>query len=593
MDAGVPVKGIYAINSPNVTIDHRVHYLDELVEAAIHSSTVNGETCPLHLYMQSNSPQDMELICVWARERKVVLPPDFDDFQLKLGTAPGTKGSKMHEKHRRRITNPRYNLDARHKLASSNVSAELNPLASPSEPRSKVTCFSSEFTSSLRDSPKESATTSNASCPLPPRDEERISPPHLDNFSFQECSTMPKLELPHPVASQTLRPMDTVSDKEKEDIFLGIELNIPQNPKQSGSSTSESFDDLTLLAHFKRCQPKYKRHNSVGDDMMSTWRMVGHNETTLRNLCREKLPTNQNELKLLLMREMDGITSLPKNHSITDVIAETAEYFLPSETEFLPPSCSEAQNTQGNMESENLRVSERDLEDRAQKEELAKANIAAQEKFLDRLNKPTYPQCVESLGPFENFIVRDLRETMRQEHPREIGMAAKEICRALAQASVTLETVRKVYMELGFKSVDDMIHGKLALEKFRFGLGASAVVEMMRLFLKTGPEQYMMKKMLRRPPPHMGSPPIPYKMPRPSLTPPMNFMPERPPPNFWRPTAPRGSWWTPSPTYMAGQPNFRPPRANFVPQQHNTWQPRGLQGRTLTSVPMTPKTQKK
>ena len=63
---------------------------------------------------------------------------------------------------------------------------------------------------------------------------------------------------------------------------------------------------------------------------MSTWRMVGHNETTLRNLCRERQPSDQNELKLLLMRELDGIASLPKNHSLTDVIAETAEYFIPS-----------------------------------------------------------------------------------------------------------------------------------------------------------------------------------------------------------------------------------------------------------------------
>merc|ERR1719158_1206898 len=116
----------------------------------------------------------------------------------------------------------------------------------------------------------------------------------------------------------------------------------------------------------------------------------------------------------------------------------------------------------------------------------------------------------------------------------------------------------------------------------------------MRLFLMSGPEQYMMKKMLQwpRPPPQMGPPPIPYKMPRPSPMPPINFMPERPPPNIGRPTVPLGPWWTPSPTYMAQQPNFGPPRPNFLPQQQNTWHPRGLQGRTLTSVPTTPTTQK-
>ena len=78
------------------------------------------------------------------------------------------------------------------------------------------------------------------------------------------------------------------------------------------------------------CQHKYKRSAWVGHDMMTTWQTVRHNEATLRNLCRKKQPTSQNELKLLLMQELGGIEELPKNHSVTELIAETADYFLPS-----------------------------------------------------------------------------------------------------------------------------------------------------------------------------------------------------------------------------------------------------------------------
>ena len=594
VDANVPVRGIYVIGSPNATIDHRVHYLDELVEAAIHSTTLNGEKCPLHLYLQSNNPQDMETICVFARERKVVLPPEFDTFQLKLGTAPGTKGSKMHEKHRRRIGNPRYSLDARHKLTASNHNVEdfqLNPPPSVSGPQTEMTSFSSDFSSSLHASSSKTTTTASAvSLPSETWEFSR-SPPCHQSISHRESPPSPKIELPNPVAS-TYRPQE--SRAEKEDIFQGIELNIPQNPKLPDTTSSESFDDLTLHTHFRRCQHKYKRRSSVGDDMMSTWRMVGHNETTLRNLCREKMPTNQNDLKLLLMRELDGIATLPKNHSITDVIAETAEYFLPSEEQSLETK---------NDDEEEGKLSEDSLRDR---EELARANIVAQEKFLDKLNKPSYAQCVESLLPLENFIVRDLRVTMRQEHPREIAQAAQEIVRTLAQGSVTLENVRKVFMELGFKSLEDMIHGKLALEKFRFGLGAGAVVEMLRLFLRTGPEQYMMKKMHRVRPP----PPIAPQMSRPSPMPGPGFMPD----GQQGPFPADGSRWPPPPqNFVPRQPNFMPRQPNFMPRQPNLrppwpnfldphflphttqfgrqvpaeWRPLEFAERTLTSVPMT------
>ena len=68
----------------------------------------------------------------------------------------------------------------------------------------------------------------------------------------------------------------------------------------------------------------------MGDDLMTTWRMVGHNEATLRMLCRERQPDTQEELRVLLMRELNGIASAPKSHCLTEVIVETAEYFIPS-----------------------------------------------------------------------------------------------------------------------------------------------------------------------------------------------------------------------------------------------------------------------
>ena len=53
------------------------------------------------------------------------------------------------------------------------------------------------------------------------------------------------------------------------------------------SPPPEALENLSLLEHFRRCQHKYSRPSSVGNDMLSSWRMVGHNEETLRDLCRK------------------------------------------------------------------------------------------------------------------------------------------------------------------------------------------------------------------------------------------------------------------------------------------------------------------
>ena len=126
-----------------------------------------------------------------------------------------------------------------------------------------------------------------------------IPPPPKLNMTYQSSSASVQFPKPVPSTSQSQ----------------------PQN---------QSFDDLTLLEHFRRCQHKYRRPGSVGDDLMTTWRMVGHNEATLRMLCRQKQPDTQEELKILLMRELNGIASAPKSHCLTEVIVETAEYFIPS-----------------------------------------------------------------------------------------------------------------------------------------------------------------------------------------------------------------------------------------------------------------------
>ncbi len=89
--------------------------------------------------------------------------------------------------------------------------------------------------------------------------------------------------------------------------------------------------DLTLLEHLERCQKRYGRPVKVGADMLSAWRSVGHDESSLRQVCRRHQPDTQHKLKMILIKELQGLPVMPATFELMELVAETAEYFLPSD----------------------------------------------------------------------------------------------------------------------------------------------------------------------------------------------------------------------------------------------------------------------
>ncbi len=153
---------------------------------------------------------------------------------------------------------------------------------------------------------------------------------------YQQASPRPRAIVPPPPRVSLTEPRASIPSPVTSP---PPRVNLPQakapipppSPDPQPPPQEEEEEEITLKEHFHRCQTKYGRDVSVGDDMLYTWRLAGHNEATLRNLCREKRPTNQNALKLMLMRELQNMYKPPTTHSVTDLIEETAEYFLPSQ----------------------------------------------------------------------------------------------------------------------------------------------------------------------------------------------------------------------------------------------------------------------
>ena len=67
-----------------------------------------------------------------------------------------------------------------------------------------------------------------------------------------------------------------------------------------------------------------------------TRRLVGHNEDTLRQLCRANDPDSPEKLRILLMREIMHAKNVPSTVDVGDVVEETVLYFMPFEEDLNP-----------------------------------------------------------------------------------------------------------------------------------------------------------------------------------------------------------------------------------------------------------------
>ena len=67
-----------------------------------------------------------------------------------------------------------------------------------------------------------------------------------------------------------------------------------------------------------------------------TRRLVGHNEDTLRQLCRDNDPESPEKLRILLMRQIMHARNVPSTVDVGDVVEETVLYFMPFEEDLNP-----------------------------------------------------------------------------------------------------------------------------------------------------------------------------------------------------------------------------------------------------------------
>jgi hypothetical protein len=104
-----------------------------------------------------------------------------------------------------------------------------------------------------------------------------------------------------------------------------------KRPVEKPLDTEESrkAEAKPLSEHFQKYQLKNSRASDTCTNMLLTWKSVGHDEATLRELFQKNEPANQFAFQMLLMKELQSASEPPPGVSVCEVIAETASFFMP------------------------------------------------------------------------------------------------------------------------------------------------------------------------------------------------------------------------------------------------------------------------
>lgn len=245
-----------------------------------------------------------------------------------------------------------------------------------------------------------------------------------------------------------------------------------KEPSQPGAPL-----DLSLSAHFCLRQKKRGRPAELGGDMMLTWRLVGHNEDTLRQLCRNQDPDTPEKLRILLMREIMHAKNVPSTIDVGDVVEETVRYFMPFEEDLNPrPNPPHRNGGGGTLEEKTLKFLQ-DLQ--AKKEEDRRNGDRSSRMAGEDDQRMSYVERIASLFGFQTYIIERLRSIPELRHipDDERTKAVEALLRDLASVGVHQSSLIKVYSRFGDYAVKDMLVGKLAVMErgFKFGITAKLI----------------------------------------------------------------------------------------------------------------------
>ena len=240
-------------------------------------------------------------------------------------------------------------------------------------------------------------------------------------------------------------------------------VNFPSETRNGKSKV-----DMALVTHFNRRLQAKGRTDVYGADFMFFWRLAGHNEDTLRALCRHKNPADENQLQMILIKEVAKICNreaIPKRVNAMEVVGETVCYFFPQDDE---------------VREQNAAAIEF-------------VDLTEEERPEDTSLPPGFENRFQRLKPFADYLEQEMLND-----PAAIGIPdyqvhvmAKDIQKLLAQEEICVEHMKAMRTIYGEHAIPENLAKKLGgygdlFQKVR-GITISWIANKMIQFFKRSP----------------------------------------------------------------------------------------------------------
>ena len=277
--------------------------------------------------------------------------------------------------------------------------------------------------------------------------------------------------------------------------------NRPNQLKQSGQneankSTSNDYHHLgseepaqffprpggSLLVHLRENLLAQGRARVLGDEMMHTWRLAGHNEDTLYELLRRQKPMNKTQLRLILVKELANASagSIPLSVQISELLDKTVDYYMPNdrmnlvERGKLTMTQTAPVQSQGYVPMPTRAPLSKGVVD-SSLEKLSKLSAMIDLKVgpPDSDDRKSFESRVDNLEPLRVFMLEKMRNVAKEFSISEsyVQKAASTIVKVLAGSNFSLYIMRRHLTSYGAASLAELVSGKVRLYEPHFPTG--------------------------------------------------------------------------------------------------------------------------
>jgi hypothetical protein len=238
----------------------------------------------------------------------------------------------------------------------------------------------------------------------------------------------------------------------------------------------------------------------LGDEMLHTWRLAGHNDDTLYDLIRRQRPPTRTQLRLILVKELANAAagSIPLSVQISELLDETVDYFMPTDrvnliegkltktlTNLVPPPRQHSSLGLASSSAVSMR-----LEPIHAKNVEQNVNTSQSVDKLRRLatmvdlqvgapgseERQSFEGRMDNLEPLRVYIVEKMRLVANQFSISEsyVQTSASAIGKVLAGSGFSLYIMRRHLSSYGSASLAELVTTKIRFYEPHFPAGVNS-----------------------------------------------------------------------------------------------------------------------